>query len=145
MRCALAHDLVHLELWHAGNEPSAVEEKVWEQVARSLVPIQALYAHRQGQGWLYGLAEDLGVTEAVLMGWLHWLTKGNACFWASSSGAQGRAAGGAGAGSSELLVLSTLARGRATACACRHLVRASSCVVVTCWPPVSPAPTKINM
>lgn len=74
-RCALAHELVHLEMGHVGHQPPAVEEKVREQAARSLVPIKALYAHRHWQGRLYGLAEDLGVTEAVLMDRLRWLTE----------------------------------------------------------------------
>lgn len=73
-RCALTHELVHLELGHVGHQPPAVEAKVREHAARRLVPIQALYDHRHWQGRLYGLAEDLGVTEAVLTDRLRWLT-----------------------------------------------------------------------
>ncbi|MFC4903805.1 ImmA/IrrE family metallo-endopeptidase [Kocuria oceani] len=74
-RCALAHELVHLELGHIGHQPQAVEEKVREDAARRLLPLQALYTHRHWQGRLYGLAEDLGVTEAVLTDRLRWLTQ----------------------------------------------------------------------
>lgn len=74
-RCALAHELVHLELGHVGHQPPMIEEKVRERAARWLVPIQALYIHRHWQGRLYGLAEDLGITEAVLMDRLRWLTE----------------------------------------------------------------------
>lgn len=66
---------MHLELGHVGHQPRAVEEKVREHAARQLVPLQALYMHRHWQGRLYGLAEDLGVTEAVLTDRLRWLTQ----------------------------------------------------------------------
>jgi hypothetical protein len=73
-RCALAHELVHLELGHVGHQPPAVEDKVRQRTARWLVPFSKLWRVRHWQGPIHGLAEDLGVTPAVLRDRLRWST-----------------------------------------------------------------------
>lgn len=74
-RCALTHELVHLELGHVGHQPPAIEVKVRERTARWLVPLERLWEVRHWQGPLHLLAEDLGVTTAVLQDRLRWLTE----------------------------------------------------------------------
>lgn len=74
-RCALMHELVHLRFGHAGHQPESIERKVCERAARLLIPFEWLYRVRHWQGRPDTLAEDLGVTPAVLRDWLRWLTE----------------------------------------------------------------------
>lgn len=74
-RCVLTHELVHLELSHVGHQPPAIEAKVRERTARWLVPLDQLWEVRHWQGPLHLLAEDPGITVAVLHDRLRWLTE----------------------------------------------------------------------
>lgn len=66
-RCALTHELMHIHYGHHGCQPLAIERRVCLESARLLVSFedlaaQAPWAHTMGE-----LAEDLSVTEAVLI------------------------------------------------------------------------------
>lgn len=65
-RCALMHEIVHIAYGHAGHQPPMIERKVRAETARRLIPFERLLTVRHWQGDLHGLAEDLGVTDAVL-------------------------------------------------------------------------------
>lgn len=65
-RCALTHELVHVEAGHAGHQGECTEHWVREQAARLLVPMDNLLPWRTWQGTLWQLSEELGVTHAVL-------------------------------------------------------------------------------
>lgn len=73
-RCALAHELVHIEFGHDGCQQPSVERQVRTETARRLIPIGALCKH---SAWAHGsqeLAEDLWVTTDVLIDRLQSLT-----------------------------------------------------------------------
>lgn len=66
-RCALTHELIHIHYGHRGCQPRAIERRVCLEAARLLVKFehlaeQAHWAHTMGE-----LAEELSVTEAVLV------------------------------------------------------------------------------
>lgn len=66
-RCALTHELVHIKYGHQGCQPLSVEREVCFETARLLVPVDQLAKHA---GWALSiaeLAEDLSVTEVVLV------------------------------------------------------------------------------
>ncbi|WP_430888199.1 ImmA/IrrE family metallo-endopeptidase [Kocuria rosea] len=65
-RCALMHELVHLEHGHAGHQPETVERAVRAETARLLIPSDRLWAHRHWHDTMHALAEELGVTTSVL-------------------------------------------------------------------------------
>lgn len=65
-RCALTHELVHMELGHRGCQPPAVERQVREAAARYLVSWDQLLAETPWAMNLAELADDLWVTELVL-------------------------------------------------------------------------------
>lgn len=65
-RCALTHELVHLDCRHQGHQPSGVEARVRAEAARLLIPDAALDDALAWTTDLYELAETLWVTEAVV-------------------------------------------------------------------------------
>lgn len=74
-RCALTHELVHVDFGHVGHQPESIERKVRERTARLLIPFERLYRVRHWQGRPDTLAEDLEVTPDVLRDRLRWLTE----------------------------------------------------------------------
>lgn len=70
-RCALTHELVHISRGHDRHQPPAVEEDVRAQTARLLVPRDAITAHVGSQLDEWHLAQELGVTDRVLIDRLH--------------------------------------------------------------------------
>ncbi|WP_242703231.1 ImmA/IrrE family metallo-endopeptidase [Paenarthrobacter ureafaciens] len=65
-RCALAHELVHLEREHRGCQPLSIEADVCEETARRLIPMDLL---SKGLRWARSfdeLADELWVTPDVL-------------------------------------------------------------------------------
>jgi len=70
-RCALTHELVHISRGHDRHQPPAVEEDVRAQTARLLVPWDAITAHVGSQLDEWHLAQELGVTDRVLIDRLH--------------------------------------------------------------------------
>jgi len=65
--CALTHEAIHLERKHSGCQPPAVERDVQLEVARRLVPFENL---QRVAGWAKTpaeMADELGVTEEVVM------------------------------------------------------------------------------
>ncbi|WP_270259575.1 ImmA/IrrE family metallo-endopeptidase [Kocuria marina] len=70
-RCALTHELVHISRGHDRHQPPAVEEDVRAQTARLLVPWDAITAHVGSQLDEWHLAQELGVTDRVLVDRLH--------------------------------------------------------------------------
>lgn len=73
-RCALAHELVHVELGHNGCQRPCTEHKVRVLTAQRLIPIDALCQHSAWARSLHELAEDLWVTPDVLTDRLESLT-----------------------------------------------------------------------
>ena len=66
-RCALMHELIHLELGHCGCQPSLVEREVQLMAARRLVSFEDL---QRVAGWSRNpseMADELGVTEQVVV------------------------------------------------------------------------------
>lgn len=76
LRCALAHETVHLERGHVGCQPPAVELDVREQAARSLIPIDDLVAHARWAHSIQELAAELDVIVQVLEDRIRTLTQG---------------------------------------------------------------------
>ena len=70
-RCALTHELVHISRGHTRHQPAAVEDDVRAQTARLLVPWETITAHVGSQLNQWHLAQELGVTERVLIDRLH--------------------------------------------------------------------------
>lgn len=66
-RCALTHELFHLRHQHRGCQPSAVERSVRVLTARALIPIDALEAQLRWSQYPAEIAEELWVTEQVLL------------------------------------------------------------------------------
>ncbi|MCW3766434.1 ImmA/IrrE family metallo-endopeptidase [Paenarthrobacter sp. PAE-2] len=65
-RCALTHELIHVERKHTGCQPIAVEAEVRAEAARRLITIDQLV---KGLRWARSfpeLADELWVTEDVL-------------------------------------------------------------------------------
>ena len=73
-RCALTHELVHLEHGHRGCQPHAVEHAVRAETARRLVSAEALLAAAPWALSLDELADELWVTPLVLADRLEHLT-----------------------------------------------------------------------
>ena len=66
-RCSLAHEVFHLIHGHTSCQPPAVERQIRMEAAQWLVPFQSL---QKVAGWAKSpaeLAEELGVTEQVVM------------------------------------------------------------------------------
>lgn len=66
-RCALTHELLHLQRGHTGCQPQSIERSIELEAARLLVRFQDLQQHASWALSLAELAEDLMVTEAVLI------------------------------------------------------------------------------
>ncbi|MHC6176207.1 ImmA/IrrE family metallo-endopeptidase [Glutamicibacter sp. X7] len=67
IRCALMHEMFHVSSGHRGCQPPAVEREVCLEVARILVSFNDL---RRVAGWATcpaDMAEELGVTEHVVI------------------------------------------------------------------------------
>lgn len=73
-RCALVHELVHLERGHVGCQEPAVERQVRIETARRLIPIDDLCQHAAWANSIYELAQDLWVTPEVATDRLQSLT-----------------------------------------------------------------------
>ncbi|QSZ49371.1 hypothetical protein [Arthrobacter sp. D5-1] len=65
-RCALTHELVHLERRHIGCQPLAVESEVCAETARRLVALDQLVRGLRWSRSFAELADELWVTEDVL-------------------------------------------------------------------------------
>lgn len=73
-RCVLTHELVHLERGHRGCQPRAVEHAVRAEAGRRLVTVEQL---QHAMPWALSmgeLADELWVTEMVLLDRLEGLT-----------------------------------------------------------------------
>lgn len=70
-RCALTHELVHISRGHDRHQPTAVEDLVRAETARLLVPWDVVIEHIGSQLDQWHLAQELGVTERVLVDRLH--------------------------------------------------------------------------
>jgi len=69
-RCAIFHELVHIELGHKDCQPPAIERKVRAVAADRLVSWQAVWEHAPWAHSLDELAEDVMVTKSVLSDWI---------------------------------------------------------------------------
>jgi hypothetical protein len=66
-RCALTHELIHIQHQHHGCQLPAIERRVRWEAARLLVKFEHLVYHARWAHSLPELAEELSVTEAVLI------------------------------------------------------------------------------
>lgn len=65
-RCALTHELIHLERLHTGCQPPMVEASVCAETARRLIRLEHLVAGLRWARSFAELADELWVTEEVL-------------------------------------------------------------------------------
>lgn len=73
-RCALAHELVHVELGHDGCQRPCIEHEVRVATARNLITIERLCQQAAWARSLQELADELWVTTDVLTDRLETLT-----------------------------------------------------------------------
>lgn len=73
-RCALTHELVHIEHGHDGCQRPGVEHQVRVESAQLLIPIEDLCRNAAWASSIQELAEDLWVTPDVLIDRLQSLT-----------------------------------------------------------------------
>lgn len=73
-RCAVTHELVHLERGHDGCQEPAIEFQVCVETARRLITIDDLCEHAAWATSMHELAEDLWVTPDVVTHRLQSLT-----------------------------------------------------------------------
>jgi len=66
-RCFLAHEAIHIKRGHAGCQPPAVERQVCLEAARFLVQFEDLRSVASWSRCPAEMAEELGVTEEVLL------------------------------------------------------------------------------
>ena len=66
-RCALTHELIHIQHGHCGCQPPAIERLVRWEAARLLINFEHLAHHARWAHSLPELAEELMVTEDVLI------------------------------------------------------------------------------
>lgn len=66
-RCALTHELLHIQYGHRGCQPPAIERSVCLEAARLLVTFEHLAQHAGWARSMAELAEELSVTEEVLI------------------------------------------------------------------------------
>ena len=66
-RCALTHELTHIKYGHYGCQVPAIERIVRFETAELLVKLEHLQEHAPWAASLEELAEELSVTEAVLI------------------------------------------------------------------------------
>jgi len=65
--CYLAHEAIHIKHGHSGCQGSAVERQVCLEVAQFLVPFESLQRVASWSRNPSEMAEELGVTEEVLL------------------------------------------------------------------------------
>lgn len=65
-RCALAHELVHIDMGHTGTQPSAVERVVDRVAAQRLVTLDMLIDTGRWATTVAEWAHDLWVTPRIL-------------------------------------------------------------------------------
>lgn len=75
-RCAIYHELVHVEMGHRECQPAAVEKKVRAAAAARLVSWETVWEHAPWAHSLDELAEELMVTRSVLSDWIKALPTG---------------------------------------------------------------------
>ena len=73
-RCALTHELVHLERGHDGCQEPRIERQVCAETARRLIPVDDLCKHAAWTSNVNELADELWVTERVVTDRLQSLT-----------------------------------------------------------------------
>ena len=73
-RCALTHELVHMEHGHDGCQEPAIEYQVCAETARRLIPIDTLCQHAAWATSIHELAGELWVTAAIVTDRLQSLT-----------------------------------------------------------------------
>ena len=66
-KCAIAHEMVHVERGHSRAQPEAVEMSVRFETAMRLLPLETLFEGCRRGGSLAVIARNLGVTRQVLM------------------------------------------------------------------------------
>lgn len=76
-RCAIYHELVHIEAGHGDCQPPATEKKVRAVAAARLVSWEAVWEHAPWAHSLDELAEDVMVTKSVLRNWIRALPMEN--------------------------------------------------------------------
>lgn len=69
-RCAITHELVHVEAGHRECQPPGVERRVRQVAAERLVSWEAVWEHAPWANSLDELAEDVLVTKSVLSDWI---------------------------------------------------------------------------
>lgn len=74
-RCVLTHELVHLERGHTGCQPPAVEHAVRTETARRLIGLDQLLRAMPWAMSVPELADELWVTELVLLDRLRTLSE----------------------------------------------------------------------
>jgi len=65
-RCALTHELIHIERSHFGCQPPAIEARVCAETARRLIPLDLLAKALTWSPYAHELADELWVTQEVL-------------------------------------------------------------------------------
>ncbi|MFM9430023.1 ImmA/IrrE family metallo-endopeptidase [Arthrobacter sp. MP_2.3] len=73
-RCTLAHELIHIEREHTGCQVPSVELEVSLETARRLIPIEDLASALRWSNRPYELADELWVTQNVLVDRMRSLT-----------------------------------------------------------------------
>lgn len=74
-RCALTHELVHIENRHTGCQPPAIEANVCAETARRLIALERLVSGLRWARSFNELADELWVTPDVLRDRFDHLTK----------------------------------------------------------------------
>lgn len=67
LKCAIAHELIHIERGHGTRQREEIEMGVRYEAARRLLPLAALVRRCRVGGDLADIAKGLGVTRQVLM------------------------------------------------------------------------------
>lgn len=67
VRCAVEHELVHIEYGHSTLQSEAVEMAVRYETAKRLLPLDKVIGVCKNGKSLAGVARELGVTKQVLM------------------------------------------------------------------------------
>lgn len=66
-KCFLAHEAIHIQQGHNGCQPPGIERQVCLEVARFLVSFESLQSVAGWSRCPVEMAEELGVTEQVLL------------------------------------------------------------------------------
>lgn len=73
-RCTLTHELVHVQEGHTHHQPTRVEDQVRAATAHRLIPWENVLRYLGSQCTTHDAAEDLAVTEEILLDRLHHAT-----------------------------------------------------------------------